>query len=514
MEKNLIVAIALSVAVLVLYNIFVLNRQIIPPEVQESGPGVEEERPPDVKEIPGAAEMPAEEKVPSVKRVEEFTLENNQLKVVVTSQGGRIKSWYEKKSKRELIKEGTSTLDLYLSLPDGRKIDLNKTVFKPNLEEESKKITFNWQSEEGLEVVKILEIPPSGYQGLITLELNNFPLGGEYYLFWQKATGREGEGGEELAFSDGILQQEFKEGVKRDYGREIRWVGVRAKKYLIILASLRAPRGGVFQSTLWGFKDSRTKSQWIVYAGPQSYSELRLVNSQIRQIIGEDYNLTGAIKHEGVWGVFGHLSVALQRILIFFYELTGNYGLAIILLTLIIQGIMLPLTFKQYESMQKMSVIQPEVQAVQKKFKGDARAMQIEMMKVYKKHKINPMGGCLPMLLPFPVIIILYRSLLDFNFSESPSFLWIKDLGEPSIPLLLALGALMFLQQRISQRGRSGAGQQEGMAKMMQFFPIFIIVILWSLPSGVMLYWFTSTLISLLQNLLIARKRATLGVKK
>jgi len=510
MEKNLIVAIVLSVAVLVLYNIFVLNRQIIPPQVQETGPWVEEERPPGVGEMPGTGQMLVEERVPSVRGAEEFTLENNQLRIVVTSQGGKIKSWYEKKSKRELIKEGTSTLDLHLSLPEGRKIDLNKTVFKPELEEEGRKITFSWQSEEGLKVVKSLEIPPSGYQGLITLELNNFPLGGEYYLFWQKATGREGEGGEELAFSNGIFQQEFKEGVKRNYGREIEWMGIRAKKYLIILASLRAPRGGVFQDTLWGFRDNRPRSQWIVYAGPQSYSELRLVNSRIRETTGQDYQLTGAMK----LGVFGHLSVGLQRSLIFFYEHTGNYGLAIILLTLIIQGIMLPLTFKQYESMQKMNVIQPEVQAVQKKFKGDPKAMQIEMMKVYKKHKINPMGGCLPMLLPFPIIIVLYRSLLDFNFSENPSFLWIKDLGQPNIPLLLALGALMFLQQRISQRARPVAGQQEGMAKMMQFFPIFIIVILWSLPSGVMLYWFTSTLVSLLQNVLIARKRTALRVKR
>lgn len=514
MEKNLIVAIGLSVAILIFYNIFVLNRQIVPPRVQETSPTVEEEKPPEVSEVPGIGEIPVEEGVPPVKPAQEFVLENNQLKIVLTSQGGRIKSWYEKKSKRELIKEGAPTLDLKLSLPGGTVIDLNKIVFRPRLEEEAKRVTFNWRNEEGLEVVKSLEIPLSGNQGLVTLQINNLPLGGEYYLLWQKATGREGEGGEQLAFSSGgILQREFKEGVRRSYGREIRWMGIRAKKYLIILASLRPPRGGVFESTLWGFKDSQKKSQWIVYGGPQSYSGLRLVNNQIEQITGEDYQLTDAMKLEGFWAVFGHLSVGLQRGLIFLYEHTGSYGLAIIILTLIIQGIMLPLTFKQYESMQKMSLIQPEIQAVQKKFKGDPRAMQVEIMKVYKKNKINPMGGCLPMLLPFPVIIVLYRSLLDFNFSENPSFLWIKDLGKPNIPLLLVLGVLMFLQQRVSQKGRPAGGQQEGMAKMMQFFPIFIIVILWSLPSGVMLYWFTSTLISLLQNLLIARKRAIVQVK-
>ena len=156
--------------------------------------------------------------------------------------------------------------------------------------------------------------------------------------------------------------------------------------------------------------------------------------------------------------------------------------------------------------MQRMQVVQPELKAIQKKFKSDPKRLQIEMMKVYKKHKINPMAGCLPMLVQLPIIFVLYRVLLDFPFSENPSFLWIKDLGKPNIPLLLLLGGAMFLQQRISRKAQPAA-QQEGMAKMMQFFPIFIIVMLWSLPSGAMVYWFTSTLISIAQQFFITRRR-------
>lgn len=129
----------------------------------------------------------------------------------------------------------------------------------------------------------------------------------------------------------------------------------------------------------------------------------------------------------------------------------------------------------------------------------------MEMMKVYQKHKINPMAGCLPMIIQLPIIFILYRALLNFNFSENPSFLWIKDLGEPNVPLLLGLAGMMFLQQRISRKV-TVAQSQEGLGKMMQFFPIIMIAFLWSLPSGVMLYWFTSTLVSMLQQLLIRRK--------
>ncbi len=247
----------------------------------------------------------------------------------------------------------------------------------------------------------------------------------------------------------------------------------------------------------------RGSGRWIVYAGPQSYGEIRSLNDRIKEINGEDYDLTGALD----LSIWGQLSVGLIRILLFFYSFTHNYGIAIILLTLLIYGALFPLTFKQFTSMHKMQVIQPEVKAVQSKFKGDPKQMQVEMMKIYRKHKVNPMSGCFPLIIQMPIIFVLYRALLNFNFSENPSFLWIKNLGEPNIPLLLALGVTMFLQQRITQKTQiQTAGQQQGLAKMMQFFPIFIIVMLWSLPSGVMLYWFTSTLFSIFQQFLIRRR--------
>ena len=153
-----------------------------------------------------------------------------------------------------------------------------------------------------------------------------------------------------------------------------------------------------------------------------------------------------------------------------------------------------------------MQAIQPELKEVQKKFKNDPKRLQAEMMRIYAKHKINPLSGCLPMIIQLPIIFILYRALLDFPFIENPSFLWIKNLGKPDIPLLLALGAVMFLQQRVSQTITKGGKEQEGIAKVMQFFPLFLILILWSLPSGVMLYWFISTLISIAQQFFIAIK--------
>jgi YidC/Oxa1 family membrane protein insertase len=407
---------------------------------------------------------------------EEIILENEYVKVVLTSRGGIVKSWYLKKEKKELVGRSTYSLGLNLFLPEGERINLSEENFEVQKDGERKAI-FTWKDEEGrFELSKTLEEE------------------------------------ERLVFFNEKLQEEKKEGVQRDYGRGVKWMGLRQKReLLVILASLDWPRGGMFRSEFWGFEDNKPESRWIVYAGPQSYGEIRSLNERIKEINGEDYHLTGALD----LSIWGQLSVGLIKILLFFYSFTHNYGIAIILLTLLIYGALFPLTFKQFTSMHKMQVIQPEVKAVQAKFKGDPKQMQVEMMKIYKKHKVNPMSGCFPLIIQMPIIFVLYRALLNFNFSENPSFLWIPNLGQPNIPLLLALGVTMFLQQRITQKTQAqSGGQQQGMAKMMQFFPIFIIVMLWSLPSGVMLYWFTSTLFSIFQQFLIRRRMSPLQPAK
>lgn len=495
MQRNLILAIVLSVVVLLVYNL-IFSRQFTPTPP-----------PKQVEPSPWEEEAPQQEKIvlPSPdKEGEEIILENDYLKVGLTSRGGKIKSWYLKKEKKELIGEGAYALGVNLSLPEGKRIDLSQESFEVQRENE-RKIIFSWEDEEeNLKLSKNFELPKQGYDAFVSLGIENFPMGASYELTWEGGIGDEYKEEERIVFFEGELREQHKEGVSRDYGRGIKWMGLRQKRdLLVILASLEWPRAGMFRSDFWGFEDNNPQSRWVLYAGPQNYSELRSINERIKGINGQDYQLKKALN----LSIWGQLSKGLLDILYFFYGFTHNYGAAIILLTLLIYGMLFPLTFKQFTSMHKMSIIQPEVQAVQKKFKGDPKRMQIEMMKIYKKHKVNPMSGCFPLLFQMPIIFVLYRALLNFNFSENPSFLWIRNLGEPNIPLLLALGATMFLQQRITQKTQvQSAGQQQGLAKMMQFFPIFIIVMLYSLPSAVMLYWFTSTLFSIFQQFLIRRK--------
>jgi len=494
MDKNIILAIVLSVVILVVYNLFFLPKAVVPPEKEKK------------------ISPPAEEKalVPSTK-AQEFHLENPEVKLVFSSQGGVIKSWYLKDKKKELIREGDDALNLNLFLSEGKKVNLRNKIFQVK-KEKNKKISFSWEDKDKkIKVVKTVEVPKRGHQIQVNLSLENFPFEDQYELSWPTIVGKKAGGEERLVFWQNTLYREKKEGISPEYDKKVKWMGIRKKKDLIVLMiPLSSPLKGVFQVGSWGFRDNHSQSKWIIYAGPQSYAELRLVNNQIRDIKGEDYQLTKAVN----LSIWGYLSVGLTKLLIFFYSFTHNYGIAIILLTLLIYGLLSPLTFKQFESMQKMQVIQPEIQAIQKKFKKDPKKLQVEIMKVYSKHKVNPMSGCLPMIIQLPIIFILYRALLSFPFYENPSFLWISNLGKPDIPLLLALGGTMFLQQRVSQKLQA-TSQQQGIGKMMQFFPLFLIVILWSLPSGVMLYWFTSTLFSVVQQFFINKKVSTVrAVKK
>ncbi len=515
MNKNIILAIVLSVVILVIYNLFFLPKAVVPPATPEKE---EMLSPPTGEEWEGEEE---EVLLPSIE-AQKFYLENTQIKLVFNSQGGIIESWYLKDKKKELIKAGDSALNMSLFLPDGEEINLRNEIFQSevfqNEEEENNKIVFFWEDrDKKIKLTKIMELPEYGYQIQVSLSLDNFPLGAQYQLSWPIRIGEKMEGEERLAFWQNTLYEEFQKkegGVRSEYDKRIKWMGVRKKKdEAVLMIPLAPPLKGIFQLDswyTWGFKDNHSRSSWIIYAGPQSYGYLRLLNNQIKQIVGEDYQLN-KVEKRSIWG---QLSAGLQWLLLFFYGFTGNFGIAIILLTLLIYGALSPLTFKQFESMHKMQLIQPEIQAIQKKFKSDPKKLQMEIMKVYREHKVNPLSGCLPMIVQLPVIFILYRALLGFPFYENPSFLWIPDLSKPNIPLLLALGGMMFLQQRISQKLQAGSQQQAGMAKMMQFFPLFLIVILWSLPSGVMLYWFTSTSFSIVQQFLIRRKTSAARTTK
>lgn len=230
-----------------------------------------------------------------------------------------------------------------------------------------------------------------------------------------------------------------------------------------------------------------------------------------------------------IWSFLGDI---IADIIVFFYSFTHNYGIAIILMTVLIRIILYPLMQKQMVSMREMQKIQPLMKAVQDKYKNDKERLNKELMALYKEHKVNPMSGCLPLLIQMPILILLFQVLREFNtkiyavYNGNPGFLWLKDLSLPDqliglgdkgifgihylgiMPFLI--GGSMYIQQKMTSPGGTagkGGGSSEQTQKMMTIMmPLMIGFMSFTLPSGLTLYWFTSTLLGIGQQYLINRK--------
>jgi YidC/Oxa1 family membrane protein insertase len=207
------------------------------------------------------------------------------------------------------------------------------------------------------------------------------------------------------------------------------------------------------------------------------------------------------------------LMTSLLNILYNFSASVGfpNYGVAIILLTIIIKTIIYPLTFKQMASMRKMVDLQPKIKAIQAKHKNDKEKANKAVMELYKEHKVNPMGGCLPIVVQLPIFWGLYRTLLNFHYGSNPaaySFLFFdltKTYGfTPSFHLILPIiaAATTYLQTKITNPNSSDPTQKT----MLYIMPGFFAYISVTVPAGLALYWVTMNVVSIFQQLYINRK--------
>jgi len=205
------------------------------------------------------------------------------------------------------------------------------------------------------------------------------------------------------------------------------------------------------------------------------------------------------------YGVFGVLASPLLKLMKWLYGLTHNYGVAIILMTLLVRIAVMPFNVASYKSMKAMQVIQPQVNKLKEKYKNDPQAMNREMMKLMKENNANPLMGCLPMLLQLPVFFALYQ-VLDHSIElyKAPFALWIHDLSlkDPYFVLPVLMGITMFIQQKITPTTMDPA-----QAKIMLIMPVVFSLMMMTLPSGLTLYIFISTLFGIIQQFLFMRDR-------
>ncbi len=260
--------------------------------------------------------------------------------------------------------------------------------------------------------------------------------------------------------------------------------------------------------------------QLFISAGP-GYVENRFTSLPISIIKGEnatfsyssyfgpkqdEYLVASGHHFEDVidYGFFHPLSKPLMVLLKFFYSYIGNYGFAVILLTICIKLIFWPLTQKSYKSMKGMQKLQPEMKKMREKYGKDKQKLNQEMMSFYKDNKVNPLGGCLPMVIQIPVFFALYRVLLgSIELRHAPFMLWITDLStkDPYYVTPLIMGVTMFLQQKMTPTNMDPTQE-----KIMLLMPVVFTFMFLNFPAGLVLYWLTNNLLTILQQYLIRRQ--------
>ncbi len=247
---------------------------------------------------------------------------------------------------------------------------------------------------------------------------------------------------------------------------------------------------GDLLTTTLTVKEKPEARTFTLYAGPKSFSLLQSYGHGLEQMV--DY------------GWFGILAKPMFWLMKQFYTLTGNYGIAIILLTIVVRILLFYPSLKSATSMEEMKKIQPQILALREKFKKDPAKMNTEMMKLYKDHKVNPVGGCLPMLLQLPFFVALYNVLSVSIELRHASFIpfWIKDLSvfDPYYILPVLMGVSMILTMKMTS---SSPDPQQ--AKIMMFMNIaFIFMFAW-LPAGLLLYITLSNVLSIVQQLYVRK---------
>ncbi len=291
------------------------------------------------------------------------------------------------------------------------------------------------------------------------------------------------------------------------------WVGVMSRYFLIIMMPEQTSGTGVIYDNREGtgfrtgmympvdaFKKNDTVTRsFKVYVGPKTKDKLVAVDASLRD--AADVNKwIEPIRDLVIWSL---LSID---------SFIGNLGWSLIIFSLLTKIVFLPLTQKSTESMKKMQELNPQIQELRDKYKEKPEVMNKKVMELYKKNKVNPMSGCLPLLLQMPFFFALYSALINsVDLWQAPFILWVNDLSLPDtvmqiqgfnlniLPVIMTVTT--FLQQRLSSV--DAASQQQ---KFMMFMPLIILVVLWNMPSGLVLYWIMQNVLQVFHQLYINRK--------
>jgi len=557
MEKRALLAVIISLIILVLWQYYFAPP---PPQTDKEKPAAEkglptgltkegvEKVPLPATKTPEAVSLPSAQAPAEIKAHpgKEVTVETPLYTAVFDTRGARLKDWKVKKY-LDKIGQGAKPINLATeALSGGYPFTLEITeanfpysanaVFEVNTEslklgpDKSKGVVlFTWHSPEGLRLTQQITFYADSYRmdlNLNMINLSSRSFQGRPIFGWSGKIfsnpgdsgglacfpGSGGFTGAEVPPFTALVKKELHEielgdlkGEKR-FSQDVQWGGFQSKYFLaafipqktetaeLILKKVSDTAGelrlGGPQVSL--SPQTQFSQSYIMYFGPKDLDTLKAFGHDLDRALD--------------FGWFDIVAKPMLYALKFFYNYMGNYGLAIIILTVIIKILFWYPTQISYKSMKEMKKIQPEMAKLKEKFKDDREKLNKEMMELYRRYKINPMSGCLPIVIQIPIFFALYKVLFySIEIRHAPFYWWIQDLSaqDPYYISPILMGASMFVQQWLTPT--PGDPTQ---AKMMLIMPVVFTFMFLSFPTGLVLYWLFNNLLSIGQQIYINKKSA------
>jgi len=501
-----------------------------------------------------------------------ITIESSNYIIEVSSKGAnfhkiflkKYNNWYSinenakgdyyKKSVQLINYSKGNTYDLLFVSTDGKKINTAKLLFEPNLnksryvlsDDDSLTLNFTLNLANGRKIIKQYTFYGSKYiirSDIELVKMNNVISNNAYDLAWSNGLRFvEKNSVDEATYSNSSVYSGGEQAIvdassigkteQKDFNGSIDWIAVRNKYFVsVIIPDNPANVEGAYikgeqiatnnKSGVEEYYDTRItlpfrdsdfdKRSFTIYIGPIDYDALKDLGHNLQALVdfGSFFGLKFIVRP-----IAEYLLLPLFN---FLHGLIPNYGIVIIVFSIIIKIVVYPLTKQSYQSMKKMQLLQPKIQEIKEKYKDDPQKLNKETMKLYQTYGVNPAGGCLPMLLQMPIFIALwglFKTVIELR--QQPFMLWIKDLSQPDViydlgfklplfgiqeisGLAILMGVTTFIQQKMTMKDP----KQKSMVYIM---PIFLTILFMSFPSGLNLYYFLFNLLSIIQQEYINHK--------
>jgi len=553
--KNVIAAISLSAAVIILYGLFFAPS---PQEIKQSD--LQKENSKKIEKTSETPSIEVKESISKISRVEainqnkRISFENENIKGSISLKGGVIDDLTFKKYTKTLNGSDYITLLNPKNIENGYYIETgwvtnNKNIDLPNSNtlwnlqgnndslSPNKPIKLAWSNNQGIQFEKIIEID-NNFLFTINQNITNntnksynlYPYGQiirntapevtNFYILHEGLIG---------VFDEQLVEEDYDDIEEKKYTINAKsgWTGITDKFWTVVIIpeSNKEFRSDFEFRNKFKVNFIETKAREIG-ANEKKSNQIKLIVAAKEVEVIDSYAESQNINKFDLvidWGWFYWLTKPFFFVIHYFFEKTGNYGIAIILATIGIRILFFPLANYGFRSMAKMKVLQPEMARLKELHKNDKMKLQQEMMALYKKEKVNPVSGCLPILIQIPFFFAIYKVLfVTIESRHQPFFGWIVDLSErdptsifnmfglipwdpPSFLMIgvwpCLMGLTMFLQQKLNP-----APPDPVQAKIFMFFPLFLTVILAPFPSGLVIYWTFNNILTMAQQLIIMKR--------